>query len=123
MKIITHVNRLIKEIAEPQYGEKWQVHVADGSVAFGSARENWALSVPHMQKKSVSFKDIIDIYKGWEGKEREVQLFQKAPLFEVVLDMVIKHLPSPVDAQKYRIPKIWHGDVENEFSKSLLNFP
>src|SRR3989338_4593939 len=121
VKIITHVNRLIKEIAEPQYWEKWQVHVADGSVAFRSARENWALSVPHMQKKSVSFKDIIDIYKGWEGKEREVQLFQKAPLFEVVLDMVIKHLPSPVDAQKYRIPKIWHGDVESEFGRSLLN--
>src|SRR3989344_1597063 len=77
VKIIAHVNQLIREIAESGYGEKWQENVAHGSVAFGSARENWALSVPHMQKKSVSFKDIIDIYKGWEGKEREVQLFQK----------------------------------------------
>lgn len=121
VKIITHVNRLISEIAEAQYAEKWQVNVANGSVAFGSARENWALSVPFMKKKNVSFKDIVDIYKNWEGKEREVQLFQKAPLFEVILDMVIKHLPDPVEAQKYRIPKIWHGEVESEFGKSLIS--
>ena len=120
VKIITHVNRLIREIAEPQYAEKWQVNVADGSVAFGSARENWALSLPYMKKKGVSFKDVVDIYKGWEGKERETLIFQKAPLFEVILDMVIKHLPNPVDAQKYRVPKIWHGDVESELGKSLL---
>ncbi len=121
VKIITHVNKLISEIAEPQYAEKWQVNVADGSVAFGAARENWALSVPYMKKKGVSFKDIVEIYKNWEGKEREVQLFQKAPLFEVVLDIVIKHLPNPIEAQKYRIPKIWHGDAESEFGKSLVN--
>src|SRR3989338_4061843 len=43
VKIIAHVNMLIRELAEPGYGEKWQVNVANGSVAFGAARENWAL--------------------------------------------------------------------------------
>src|SRR3989344_5942814 len=120
VKIIAHVNQLIREIAEPGYGEKWQVNVANGSVAFGAARENWALSVPFMKKKGVSFKDVIDVYQKYEGEEREKKLFQTAPLFEVVLDMVVKHMPNPAEAQKYRIPKIWHGEVESELGKSLL---
>lgn len=122
MKIIADVNKLIRNIAEKGYGEKWQVSVADGSVAFGSARENWALSLPFMQKKKVSFKDVLDIYEKFQpGPERDAALFQKAPLFEVILDQVIKHHPDPVQSQRYRIPKIWHGEVETPFGQSLVN--
>ena len=46
MKIIEDFNNLIMQIAEPEYKEKWKVNVQEGSVAFGYARENWALSVP-----------------------------------------------------------------------------
>jgi len=122
IKIINDVNRLIKNIAEKEYGERWQLNVKDGSVAFGSARQNWALSIPFMQKKNVSFKDIVDIYNHTEpGRERDDALFKKAPLFEVILDMVVKHLPNPIEAQKYRIPKIWHGDIGTEIGKSLMH--
>jgi len=120
VKIINDFNLLIEQIAEKEYKQKWKVNVNDGSVAFGSARDNWAMSIPFMKKKGVSFKDIIDIYKK-EKDEREKWVWENAPVHEVLLDMVIKHLPSPVEAQKYRIPKIWHGDIETEFGKGLLN--
>ncbi len=121
MKIIADVNKLILNIAEKGLGEKWRVNVQDGSVAFGSARQNWALSLPFMKKKNVSFKDVIDIYEKTEpGPERDRALFTKAPLFEVVLDMVVKHHPDPSVAQAYRIPKIWHGDLDSDFGKSLI---
>ncbi|MBI5881098.1 elongation factor EF-2 [archaeon] len=122
VKIIAHVNRLIMNIAEKEYGEKWQVNVQDGSVAFGSARHNWGLSLPFMKKKNVSFKDVVQIYEAVEpGPEREKALFAKAPLYEVVLDMIVKHHPNPIDAQHYRIPKIWHGEVDSEFGKALMS--
>tara|TARA_B100000315_G_C14592125_1_gene596502 strand:- start:6016 stop:7458 length:1443 start_codon:yes stop_codon:yes gene_type:complete len=35
--------------------------------------------------------------------------------------MVIKNHPDPVASQTYRIPKIWHGDVDSELGKSLLS--
>lgn len=120
VKIIANFNNLIERIAEPGYKEKWQVNIADGSVAFGSARDNWALSLPFMQKKGVSFKDISKIYEMNE-KERNDWVWKNAPLYEVILDMVIKHHPSPLEAQKYRIPKIWHGEIESEMGKDLLN--
>src|SRR3989338_7007881 len=54
MKIIEEFNHLIMQIAEPEYKEKWKVNVKDGSVAFGSARDNWGLSIPFMEKRKVS---------------------------------------------------------------------
>ena len=54
-------------------------------------------------------------------EERKEWCWKNAPLFEVLLDMTIKHLPSPLEAQKYRIPKIWHGDLESETGKNLIN--
>ena len=120
VKLINDFNLLIEQIAEPEFKNKWKVNVSDGSVAFGSARDNWALSVPFMQKKGIGFKDIIKLYDMSE-EERNKWVWEKAPLNEVILDMAIKHLPNPVDAQKYRIPKIWHGDLESDFGKNLMN--
>jgi elongation factor 2 len=105
--IIEEVNALILKFSEEQYKDKWVVNVNNGSVAFGSAVRNWAISVPRMQKSGITFKDIIDMTNN--GQEKE--LAKKAPLHEVVLDMVIEHLPNPLQAQPYRIPRIWPGDV------------
>ncbi|MBS3119484.1 elongation factor EF-2 [Candidatus Woesearchaeota archaeon] len=120
VRIITHLNKLIKQIAEDEFKEKWQVNVNEGSVAFGSAFHNWALSIPYMQRTGITFKDVIDAYQNEDGGKVE-ELADRAPLHVVVLNMSIKHHPNPMQAQKYRIPKIWHGDLESETGKSLLN--
>ncbi|MBI4144711.1 elongation factor EF-2 [Candidatus Woesearchaeota archaeon] len=120
VKIIIEFNRLIEQIAEKEFQQKWKVNIQDGSVAFGSARDNWALSLQYMQKKGVSFKDIMKLYDMTE-EDRQKWVWEHAPLHEVILDMVIKHLPNPVDAQKYRIPKIWHGELDSQMGKDLLS--
>ncbi len=116
MRIIDDVNGLIAKIAPKGYGDKWQVSVQDGSVAFGSAYHNWGLSFPYMQKKGLTFKDVIDAYENDNHKS----LAKKAPIHQVVLDMVIEHHPNPKIAQVYRIPKIWHGEVDSEVGKALM---
>ncbi|OIO80463.1 elongation factor EF-2 [Candidatus Pacearchaeota archaeon CG1_02_32_132] len=121
MKIINDFNHLLIRIAEPEYVDKWQVNVNDGTVAFGSARENWALSVPYMKKKDIKFKDIYKIYEFEDEVQRDKWVWENAPLHEVILDMVVKHLPNPIEAQKYRIPKIWSGDLESQLGRDLQN--
>ena len=116
VKIINDVNILINSIAPEEFKTKWQVSVQDGSVAFGSAFHNWALSVSYMKKTGLTFKDIIDAYENDTQKE----LAKKAPLHKIILDMSIKHHPNPIEAQRYRIPKIWHGELESDLGKSLL---
>lgn len=120
MSLMKSFNDLIERIAPPEYQQKWKVNVQDGSVAFGSARENWALSFPFMSKKGVKFSDILHIYE-LEEEERKKWVWENAPLNEVILDMVIKHHPDPVSAQAYRVPKIWHGDPDSEFGKDLIS--
>jgi elongation factor 2 len=120
IRIIKEFNDLIVKIAEPEFREKWLVNINDGSVAFGSAKENWALSVPFMKKRGITFKDIFTLVE-MEENERKDWVWKNAPLYEVLLDMVVKHLPDPLEAQKYRIPKIWKGDLESEFGKDLIS--
>lgn len=115
MRIITEVNTLIQKYAEPEYKNKFMVNVADGSVAFGSALKKWGTSIPYMKKTGVTFKEIIE--KTEQGIEED--LAKKTQLHKVVLDMIIKHLPSPKEAQKYRIPKIWQGDSESDIGKTM----
>src|SRR3989344_5506388 len=121
LKIILEFNRLVERVAEPEFKQKWQVNIQDGSVAFGSARENWGLSIPYMKGKNVNFKDLIDMYRAGKSED-EIQawVWKNAPVHEVILDMVIKHLPNPAEAQKYRIPKIWRGDLDSALGKSLM---
>lgn len=117
ISIIDHVNKLIENIAPEGYKEKWKVGVGEGTVAFGSAFHNWALSFPYMKEKGITFKEVIDAYENDNYKE----LAKKAPLHEVVLSMSIQHHPNPVNAQKYRIPKIWRGDLESPEGKAIVN--
>jgi len=121
-KIIDEFNTLVANIAEPMFKEKWQVNVADGSVAFGSARDNWALSVPFMKKKGILFSDIYKIYDDkLPEQERKDWVWKNCSVFEVIMDVAVKHLPNPLEAQKYRIPRIWKGEPESEFGKDLLS--
>lgn len=115
-KIIEDVNMLIKKYAEDEYKDKWLVNVADGSVVMGSATKRWAISIPYMEKTGITFKDIFDL----ANQKKEDELSKKAPLHQVVLDMIIKHLPNPKEAQKYRLDKIWKGDLDSEIGKDML---
>ena len=117
ISIIEHVNELIENIAPEGYKEKWKVGVSEGSVSFGSAFHNWALSFTYMKENGITFKDVIEAYH----QDKKEELAKKAPLHKVVLEVSIKHHPNPVEAQKYRIPKIWHGDLESDVGKSLIN--
>lgn len=123
VKQIAEVNKIIRSVAPAEYKEKWQVSVEKGTVAFGSAFHNWGISLPYMKKKGISFQEIIDAYQGTdeEIKEKVRALARKAPIHEVVLNMVIEHHPDPVDSAKYRIPRLWQGDLESSEGKALLN--
>jgi len=115
--IVIDVNKFIQRHVEPEFKDKWIVRVEDGSVAFGSALKKWAISVPYMQRSGVTFKQIIDLCS--QGRDEE--LANMAPMHIVVLDIVIKHLPSPLEAQKYRIEKIWKGDINSDIGKQLYS--
>jgi elongation factor 2 len=117
VKIIHKYNELLNKIVPPELKGKWNVKVEDGTVAFGSAYYNWAISAPYMKQSGLSFKDIYEHL----ARQDQKTLAKKIPIHEVVLDMVIDHLPSPEEAQKYRIPNIWRGDNDSKLGQSMIH--
>lgn len=117
VKIIAGVNKLIKNMAPKQFKEEWQVKIEDGTVAFGSAYHNWAINVPTMLKTNITFKDIIE----YCNEDKQKELASKIKIEEVILGMVVEHLPSPKIAQAYRVPKIWSGDIESVEGQGMIN--
>ncbi len=113
---IQTVNRLIQQFAPEEYKKEWQVDVTDGTVAFGSAYYNWGMSIPYMQKTGLNFTDIYEYCKNDDQKS----LAKKAPVHKVLLDMTVEKLPSPLVAQKYRIPNIWQGDLESTEGTAMV---
>jgi elongation factor 2 len=117
--IIAEFNRLIDIYAEPELKEKWKVSIQGNSVAFGSAKDRWGFNFKVAQKKGISFKDVYDAYTSTDPNAIK-SLADRAPLHEAVLGMVVQHHPPPHIAQRYRIPKIWPGDLDSDIGKSLL---
>ncbi|AMK15826.1 elongation factor 2 [Methanobrevibacter olleyae] len=117
MDIILEANKLVRSMVPEDKKDEWNVDVSDGSVAFGSAYHNWAINVPMMQETGINFKDIIDYCNNDNQKE----LAQKVPLAEVLLGMVVEHLPSPEVSQQYRCPNIWDGDLESEAGQAMIH--
>ncbi|MDI6888314.1 MAG: elongation factor EF-2 [Methanocellales archaeon] len=113
--LIGSINKLIKGMKPERYAQGWGVDATDGTVAFGSALYNWAISVPHMKRTGIGFKEVYECCQTGRMKE----LAERSPLHEIVLDMVIRHLPNPLTAQKDRVGVIWKGDKSSEVGKAM----
>jgi len=117
VKIINQINKIIDTNAPPEKREEWSIGVAKGNVAFGTAYNKWAISVTSMKKFNIGFKDIFEKCSNAE----HAWLVERSPLDEVLLEMFVKHLPNPKDAQPYRIPVLWkNGDVNTTEGKSMM---
>ncbi|MEM1971079.1 MAG: elongation factor EF-2 [Candidatus Anstonellales archaeon] len=116
-KIINNINKIIDSAAPPEFKSSWKVSVEAGTVAIGSAFNKWALSLPYLKEKGISFQKLYELVQ----QEKKKEAIELAPLDEVILGMVIQHLPNPRKAQEYRIKHLWHGDYESPVGKSMLN--
>jgi elongation factor 2 len=117
--IINHFNQLIDIYGEPEIKEKWKVSIQGNSVAFGSAKDRWGFNFKMAQKRGIKFKDIYDAYTNNDPNSVKA-LGERSPLSDAVLGMVVEHHPPPHVAQRYRIPKIWPGELNSDIGKALV---
>jgi elongation factor 2 len=118
-RIIADFNNLIENYAEPEFRKEWKVDPAHESVVFGSALHRWGFTLKTASEKGVKLgdRDVTETY----GKDKHRTLSRLIPLHTAILDMVVKNLPSPVESQKYRVPKIWKGELNSEIGQAMLN--
>lgn len=121
-RIINDFNTLIERFADKPFKKKWQVSPANGNVAFGSALHKWGFTLKILEKSELKFADIRARYKKETySKETYADLSTHFPIHKAILEMVVDHLPNPKEAQKYRIQKIWDGDINSEMGNAMKN--
>jgi len=121
-RIIKDFNTLVKRYADKPFKTEWQVSPADGNVAFGSALHKWGFTLNLLENNDLKFSDIRARYKKETyTKESYSDLAVYFPVHHAILEMVVDHLPNPIEAQKYRIGKIWDGDLNSEIGKAMIN--
>ncbi len=116
LAIIANFNKIVKDMAPPEFKKEWQVKVENGSVSFGSAYSKWAVNMATMKETGIGFKEVVD----YNLQNKQDELCTKAKIHEVILDMATKHLPNPLQSQKYRVPHIWPGDIESPDGKAMI---
>ncbi|MFX0029973.1 MAG: GTP-binding protein [Candidatus Hermodarchaeota archaeon] len=122
VRIIKSFNTLLDRYADHPFNKKWKVSPLAGNVAFGSALHKWGFTHNILERSSIKFKDIRERYKKETyTKESYADLSVYLPIHKAILEMVVAHLPNPTSAQKYRIGKIWDGDVNSSLGKAMIN--
>src|SRR3989304_6117905 len=116
-RIIGNFNDLIEVYGESPFKDEWKVNPAKDSVVFGSALHRWGFTLSTAQQKSIRFSDVIEAYKNAEYEK----LQKTIPLQDAILDMVVKNIPSPLEAQQYRVEKIWKGSIASEVGQAMVH--
>jgi len=116
-RIIGNFNDRLEIYGESQFKDKWKVDPARDSVAFGSALHRWGFTLSLARQKNIKFSDIINAYKNVEYEKLQKTL----PLHSAILDMAVQHIPNPLEAQKYRIEKIWKGNLTSEVGQAMAS--
>ncbi len=115
-RIINDFNNLIEMYCEPQFKSAWKVSPLDGTVAFGSAKDRWGLTLKIAKEQGINFGYIVDAY----NKNSIEDLAKMAPLHKSILDMITDHMPAPHIAQPYRVPRVWRGDLNSDIAKAMI---
>ncbi|MFA6530193.1 MAG: elongation factor EF-2 [Candidatus Micrarchaeia archaeon] len=116
LKIIMTLNKIIEANSPPDKKDEWSIDPMKGNIAFGTAFNKWALSATSMKKFNISFKEMHERCSNGDHK----YLVEKSPLDEVLLEMIILHLPNPKHAQIYRIPVLWKGDITTPEGQGMI---
>ncbi|MHA1369178.1 MAG: GTP-binding protein [Promethearchaeota archaeon] len=119
--IIEEFNELIKTHARSDLMRGWQVNLVDGTVAFGSALDGWGATLSQFLEKFRSFDSIMDAYLDAKNGDLSGvgKLKRELPIHEAIFHAIIKNGPSPLEAQQYRVPFIWHGNLSSDLGKAL----
>jgi len=115
--IIDRFNDLIEVYGESPFKGKWKVDAAKDSVAFGSALHKWGFTLGTAKQENIKFSDVIAAYANSEYEK----LQKIIPLHSAILEMAVKHVPNPLEAQKYRVEKIWKGNAASEVGQAMMN--
>jgi elongation factor 2 len=129
-RVVREFNAMLGKYIDDELLENWEVSFNKGSLTVGSALDKWGIDIDTLKARTEGsdnpaklgkafislLTEINDIY----GANRRKELADMFPVAPVVLNSVIRTVPNPIRAQKYRVPVFWGGDIQSEIGESLV---
>ncbi|MGQ4870783.1 MAG: GTP-binding protein [Candidatus Thorarchaeota archaeon] len=135
-KVATEIQRVVREFnamlgkyLDDALLEKWEVSFSRSSLVIGSALDKWAVNMDTLKARAgrdakpsnlaEAFVEIMtDIVQSYaEGNEKILQ--EKYPIADAVLTSLVRTTPSPVEAQAYRVARLWRENQDTPFVNAL----
>ncbi|MBD3158875.1 MAG: GTP-binding protein [Candidatus Lokiarchaeota archaeon] len=130
-RVVMEFNGMLGKYIDDDLLDKWQVSFARNSLCVGSALDKWGIGIEVLRSRAGEsadretmeeaflelLKEIVEAYRN----ENEDELSKRYPVAETTLDSVVHIVPNPKEAQKERMPRIWGGQSDTEYGKSLYD--
>jgi len=133
--LLSHIDGIVRDfnILIEKYGDEveksdWKVSFKRGNLVLGSAKDKWGVSIYSLIKndEKISGKEMLRVmlkfldyvYDCYDSEKLD-ELADNFPLAESLLNSVIIHLPDPSSAQRYRMRRIWGGDIESDVGRAI----
>ncbi len=131
IKIVREFNAMLGKYLDDDLLEEWEVSFRNGSLCIGSALHKWGIGISTLTKRAGGkidsnalaqalmdiFDEIVEIYI----KDERKKLSEMYPIADVILDAVVRTVPNPIEAQEYRIPNFWKGDIDSSIAKDVIS--
>ncbi len=129
-KVTREFNGMLGKYLDDEWLEEWEVSFNKNSLVIGSALDKWGISLSTLLTKTDGSKnetrlaeaflhvlsEVVDCYKNND----EESLHDKYPVAPVLLDSLVEVIPNPPSAQRYRMERIWEGDVGSEAARPFV---
>ncbi len=129
-RVVREFNAMLGKHLDDDILEKWEVSFSRGSLCIGSALDKWAIGIESLLEKTHEKKDAAELSKAFIAlledvvniyrTEEERILSEKYHLARSILNALVKVVPNPPNAQKYRVPTFWEGNPSSDIGKGLL---
>ncbi|TFG32585.1 GTP-binding protein [Candidatus Thorarchaeota archaeon] len=128
-RVVREFNAMLGKYLGDDLLEKWEVSFNKGSLSVGSALDKWGIDIETLKQRTGGSKSSADLVNAFielleeieviYRQEKRKDLMNTYPVSRVILDSVVRVLPNPIIAQKYRIPSFWEGDIDSKEGEAL----
>ncbi|MFW9843868.1 MAG: GTP-binding protein [Candidatus Thorarchaeota archaeon] len=129
-RVVREFNAMLGKYIDDDILERWEVSFSKGSLSVGSALDKWGIDIDTLKQRTNGSENPSDLANAFielleeieiiYREEKRKELMNMHPVSRVILDSVVRIIPNPIIAQKYRIPLFWEGDIKSKEGRSLI---
>ncbi len=130
-RVVREFNAMLGKYLDDSLLRQWEVSFLRGSLVIGSALHKWGVGLEDLVRHAggkhdraslaTAFMEIVSEVVGAYATGQHMSLADKYPVARAALNALVRTVPPPTVAQRYRVPAFWDGDQSSDVGRGLLS--